>query len=65
MSVADYDDTDMTNDEFNARMEDAVPVIVFTSVDQPRTGTGAVTQSADVSFAGNRTIRRALEFAGR
>ena len=75
MSAADYDDTDMTNEEFESRMANAIPVEVSPVVDRTMTtkrllderiatGTGAVTRSGELSFVGTQTIRRSLELAG-
>lgn len=74
MSAKDYDDTDMTAEEFEEAMAHAVPADVANlggSAAEPRirdfvTGSSAVTRSQELRFAGSRdqTITEHLELAG-
>lgn len=71
----EFDDTDMTAEEFEGRMAAAVPADVsnlggrlpvdWDAPPKVLTGSTAVTHSADVRLAGNETITRTLAFAGR
>jgi hypothetical protein len=64
MSESEYDDTDMSPEEFEERMAAAVPTIEWQAEPRASTGASAVTRSEAVRLAGNQTITGYLELAG-
>lgn len=75
MSEPEYDDTDMTPEEFESRMDQARPTdvsgvavvgsfIIYAPDPIVRTGSTGVTRSEQVRFARDQTIRGTLELAG-
>lgn len=75
MTEPEYDETDMTPEEFEARMARARPVdvsevagttVVFCTGAERGVSTGSTgsTRSEQVRFAGNQTIRGTLVLAG-
>jgi len=67
MSGATHDDTDMTPEEFEHRMANAIMVAGYTvrPAGQPSTGSTATTHVQDVRLAGNQLIRESRELVGR
>lgn len=68
MTAGEYDDTDMTSEEFDRLAESATPVVVFNeagAVADYVTASTAVFREESVRLAGNELIIRSVEFAGR